>query len=93
MQKPWVSKAEYIAAKKAEGTYKPKSSAYAARPMSYTGRKKVRAPVSYKPRAVNKAQVKKAAAVVGTVAVGKAARDKANRNEKVYRQNMKKKGK
>lgn len=62
MQRPWVSKAEYIAAKKAEGTYKPKSSAYAARPLSYTGRKKVRAPVSYKPRAVNKAQVKKAAA-------------------------------
>jgi ABC-type glycerol-3-phosphate transport system substrate-binding protein len=38
-------------------------------------------------------KVKTAATVVGTVAVGKAARDKANRNEKVYRQNMKKKGK
>jgi hypothetical protein len=38
-------------------------------------------------------KAKTAAAVVGTVAVGKAARDKANRNEKVYRQNMKKKGK
>ena len=37
-------------------------------------------------------KTKTAAAVVGTVAVGKAARDKANRNEKVYRQNMKKKG-
>ena len=37
-------------------------------------------------------KVKTAATVVGTVAVGKAARDKANRNEKVYRQNMKKKG-
>ena len=38
-------------------------------------------------------KVKKVAAVVGTVAVAKAARDKANKNEKVYRQNMKKKGK
>ena len=37
-------------------------------------------------------KVKKTAAVVGTVAAAKAARDKANRNEKVYRQNMKKKG-
>jgi hypothetical protein len=38
-------------------------------------------------------KVKKAAAVVGTAAVAKAARDKANKNEKVYRENMKKKGK
>lgn len=38
-------------------------------------------------------KTKTVATVVGTVAVGKAARDKANRNEKVYRQNMKKKGK
>ena len=38
-------------------------------------------------------KVKKAAAVVGTVAVAKAARDKANKNEKIYRENMKKKGK
>lgn len=37
-------------------------------------------------------KVKKTAAVVGTVAAAKAARDKANKNEKVYRQNMKKKG-
>ena len=38
-------------------------------------------------------KVRKTATVVGTVAVGKAAIDKANRNEKVYRKNMKKQGK